>query len=295
MNLELIRSFFSIAEQGSLNKAAERMRVSQSTLTRQMQTLEHEIGGRLLERGAGGVALTAAGHVLADGMRPVLGSFDRVIDATRKLACGKTSLLRVGYLMSAAADYLHPALAALRKAHPEVKVTLLDMSPGEQIRALRKGELDIALIGHAGTFLAREFFVRRLASLPVVVALSAHHALGAAPAVRLRDLKGEMFVGAPDSDMPGHNQWIRHLCRRAGFRPRFVQDADSLAHGLSTIVTEDAIGLMPAYATRHPVPGVVFRPLQDASAKWDLVVAWQRGKSSPPLRVMLDELGKTPA
>lgn len=49
MNLDVLKSFAAIADSGSLNKAAERMRVSQSTLTRQMQSLEQEIGGRLLE------------------------------------------------------------------------------------------------------------------------------------------------------------------------------------------------------------------------------------------------------
>ncbi|HEY9250034.1 MAG TPA: LysR family transcriptional regulator, partial [Rariglobus sp.] len=64
-----MKSFFAIVEQGSLNKAAERLRVSQSTLTRQMQSLEQEVGGALLERSPGGVALTATGHALAEKMR----------------------------------------------------------------------------------------------------------------------------------------------------------------------------------------------------------------------------------
>ena len=64
MNLDLLRSFFAIAEFGSMSKAAEQLHVSQSTLTRQMQTLETEVGGQLMERGHSGVALTAAGHAL---------------------------------------------------------------------------------------------------------------------------------------------------------------------------------------------------------------------------------------
>lgn len=290
MNLEVLRSFFAIVEHGSLNRAAVRLRLSQSTLTRQLAALEHEIGGRLFERTASGVALTAAGHALADGLRPVLTQFDAVFERTRTMACGKRAELRVGYLLSAAADYLHPALRALRKSHPEVKVKLLDLSPGEQIRALRDGALDLALIGHAGTMIEREFFVRRVASLPVLVALPDHHPLAGRPAVRLAELKGELFIGAPDDDMPGHNRWIAQLCCRAGFRPRFAEDAPSLTHGLALIVSEHAVGLMPEYTRGTPVPGVVFRPLQDAGARWHLVVAWQRGKVPDPVRVMVETL-----
>lgn len=290
MNLDLLRSFLAIVEDGSLNKAAERLRVSQSTLTRQMQTLEDEVGGRLLERSKTGVALTAAGYTLHDRARPLLNAFDAALVETRKVARGKSSQLRLGYMMSAAADYLHPALTALRRAHPEVNVILRDLSPGEQIAALRRGELDLALIGNPGTYLAREFFVRRLASLPVLVALADNHPLATAATVRLADLRREIFVGALEQDMPGHNKWLVQLCRRAGFRLRGVLDSDSLSHGLATIVSEGAVALLPEYAAQMRVPGVVFRPLRDANVKWDLAFVWQRGKTSIPVRAMLDAL-----
>lgn len=290
VNLDLLRSFFAVAEHGSLNRAAEGLHLSQSTLTRQMHALEHQVGGRLFERSPSGVALTATGHALADSMRPVLTDFDAALAEVRKLARGQSARLRVGYLMSAAAEFLHPALATLRRTHPEVKVQLHDLSPGEQIAALRRGELDLALLGHPGAWLAREFFVRRLATFPVAAVVADSHALAGAASVRLVDLKGEHFVGANERDLPGHNAWIVNLCRRAGFRPRFVLDADSLTHGLATVVTEGAVSLLPSYTQRAAVPGVVFKPLRDSTAKWDLVAAWQRGKVSAPVRGMLAAL-----
>lgn len=290
MNLELLRSFFVIVEHGSLNKAAERLHVSQSTLSRQMHTLEQEIGGRILERGASGVALTAAGHALADGMRPLLERFAVVVGEARRLARGQRSDLRIGYLLSAAPQYLQPALATLRRLHPEVKVRLLDLSPGEQLEGLRKGEIDLALIGNARSLLAREFFVRRIALLPVLVVLPETHPLAARAALSLSDLRGELFVGANEKDVPGHNQWVVQLCRRARFRPRFVLDADSLTHGLATVVTEGAVSLQPEHVRSMKVPGVVFRPLRDPIAQWELLVAWQRGKLAEPVRAILDAL-----
>ena len=132
--------------------------------------------------------------------------------------------------------------------------------------------------------------MKKLAALPVMVALAADHPLAAADSVKLGDLKKEVFVGAPDADVPGHNQWVAQLCKRAGFRARFVQDAESLTHGLSLIVTEGAVSLQPGYAKKLQVPGVVFRPLRDSSAKWELMVAWQRGKVSEPVKALLDAL-----
>jgi DNA-binding transcriptional LysR family regulator len=290
VNLDLLRAFLIVVESGSLNKAAERLRLAQSTLTRQMRALEHEIGGPLFERSPAGVALTATGHLLVKEVPAVLGEFDALLSSARRLARGQSATLRVGYLMSAAADYLHPALAALRRAHPDVKVKLLDLSPGEQLAALSRGEIDMALIGHPGTLVSCEFYVRRLDSLPVMVAMSEYHALADQRTIEVAALKNELFVGAAESDLPGYNRWLVQVCRRARFRPRIVSNAASLTEGLGTVVTDAAVSLLPAYAAKTPAPGVVYRPLRDTSVTWDLLVAWQRGKLSDPVKAMLAAL-----
>lgn len=278
---------------GSLSKTAEKMRVSQSTLTRQVQLLEHEIGGKLFERSHSGVALTAAGHTLFESISRLLPQLDAAVAEARKRARGQSRLLRIGYIMSAAADYLNPALAAVRSEHPDVKVKLVDMSPGEQVTALRRGDLDVALVGNVDSSLAREFYVKRLVSLPVVVALPHGHPLSDREAVRLSDLRSELFVGAKDEDLPGYNRWIVQLCRRARFRPKFVEDAESLTHALSLLVAENAVTLLPDLVSKAAAPGVTCRPLDERAARWDLQVAWQRGQMTQGVRALVDALSKT--
>lgn len=292
MNLDLLRSFFAITEFGSLSKAAEQMHVSQSTLTRQMQTLEAEVGGPLLERGPNGVALTAAGHALLDGMRPVVAKADIALSEARKLARGQSASVRLGYIMSAAAEYLNPALAALRRTHRQTKVHLVDLSPGEQIAALRRGELDVVVLGNINAAIPREFFVRRIATFPVVVALPEAHALADRDEVPLADLRKEMFIGANPDDIPGFNNWLIQVCRRGGFRPKIVENADSITQTLSLLVAENAVALLPSLVERFQVPSVTFRPLGGTPVKWDLQVAWQRGKITEPVRELVNLLTK---
>ena len=74
-----------------------------------------------------------------------------------------------------------------------------------------------------------------------------------------------------------------------------MQDAESLTHGMSLVVTEGAVSLLPDYVKRQAVPGVVFRELKDTSAKWELMVAWQRGKASEGLKTLLEALVKAGA
>jgi DNA-binding transcriptional LysR family regulator len=293
MNVDLFRTFFAVLDAGSLNKAAERLHQSQSTITRQIQALEHAIGGRLLERTSTGVVPTPTGEELRQAMQPVLARFDTVVENVRRFAQGQRERLRIGYVASAAARFLNRALAVLRAAHPEVKVELLDLSPGEQIAALRQNAIDVALIGHAGAFLSREFYTRRLDSVEVAVALPEADTLAAQPAITLRDLRGRAFIGAREADMPGHNAWVTQLCRKAGFRARFALEGESLAHGLSSVVTESAAMLVPAYLCEQTIPGVTFRPLREKkAARWDIYVAWQRGKLSEPVKSLLEELSR---
>jgi DNA-binding transcriptional LysR family regulator len=292
VNLDLLRSFFAIAEFGSLSKAAEQLHVSQSTLTRQMQTLESEVGGQLMERGHSGVALTAAGHTLLEGMRPVVAKADFVLADARKLARGQSASVRIGYIMSAAGEYLTPALAAFRRSHPQTKVHLVDLSPGAQIAALRRGELDVIVLGNINAAIPREFFVRRIATFPVVVALPETHERAAGEEVSLADLREEMFVGVNRDDIPGFNNWLMKLCRRGGFRPKIVENAESITQSLTLLVAENAVALLPALVERFQIPGVTFRPLRGTTAKWELQVAWHRGKITEPVRELVNLLTK---
>lgn len=288
LNLDLLRSLFAVVECGSLSKAAGQLRVSQSTVTRHIQALETEIGGHLLARGHHGAALTAAGHALVKGMRPLVTKADGVISDVRKLARGQSASLRVGYLMSAAAEFLTPAIAALRESHPEIKVRLVDLSPAEQIRALRDGELDVIMLGNLNADIPREFYVRRIATLPVMVALPAAHPLAQPESLTLGDLRHELFIGARADTIPGFNHWIKQACRPFRFRPRFVEDATSMTHTLTLLVAENAVTLLPSLAAGLRVPGVVFRPLRAPRLRWELQLAWQRGRITEPVRELVN-------
>jgi DNA-binding transcriptional LysR family regulator len=288
--LAQLRAFLVALEEGSLNRAAVRMRMSQSALSRQMQALEAEIGGPLLERTTSGVRPTDTGYALAVSLPPVLAGYDAAMAEARRLARGQRDLIRIGYLGSAAQIFLDPALSALRRSHPEVKIKLLDLSPGEQITALRKGEIDLALIGQEGALLSHEFYIRKLTTLPVVAVMPADHPLAARKRISLKELRGERFISSPEKDLPGRDRWITQLCRQAGFRPQFVQDAASVSNMFTLIGSEGAVTLVPAYLKSFPVAGIAMVQLSDLKATWDFLVVWQRGRAAKSLRVLLDGL-----
>jgi DNA-binding transcriptional LysR family regulator len=96
-----LRSFITVVEEGSLHRAAERLHLSQSTLSRQMQALEAELGGQLLERTSTGVRPTNGGHALAAKAGALLASYEGTIVEARRLLRGESEQLRIGYVGSA--------------------------------------------------------------------------------------------------------------------------------------------------------------------------------------------------
>ncbi len=172
-----------------------------------------------------------------------------------------------------------------------MKTKLLDLSPGEQITALKAGTIDVAFIGQEGSIASRDFYTRRLATMPVLAVLPADHRLAARKEIRLAELKGEQFIGSPEAEMPGRDRWIAQLCRKAGgFKPRFVQEADSITHMLLLVASEGAVTLVPGYIRDLAAAAVRMIPVADAEARWDFLVVWQRGRTAGPLQTLIEAL-----
>jgi len=291
--LEKLRLFLVVLEEGSLRRAADRLRISQSAITRQMQSLELDLGGCVLERTSAGVRPTNGGRALAQRAKTLLADYDSTVAEVRRLVRGESERLRIGYIASAVQEYLGPALAVLRRAYPRLKVKMLDQTPGEMIIALRQGKIDLALTLHGIDLLSRDFHARKLATVRSVVALPVSHRFATERKVSLSRLKGETFVRGPDDVVPGYTQRIIQFCRKyGGFRPRLVSigGAIGLAESLAVAANEDAISIQPAFISHLNVPNVVMVPIADAGATWDLFVVWQPGEIASPLRTLLSEL-----
>lgn len=291
--LDRIRTLAVVVEEGSLNRAAARLRIAQPALSRQMKWLENELGGKLLERETSGVKPTGFCHDVLATMRPVLATYDEGVARLKRQARSGKAELRVGFLISVAQPLLTPALAGFRETYPSLKVRLHDMSPKEQIDALRAGEIDIALVGQEGASATRDFYCRTLGRVGVCAALSSSDPLARKNRLMLSAFKDKAFIGVDEEQVPGRNQWMTTLCRMAGFRPKFVATCDGIHNVLSLVVSETATTFLPEYFQNFAHPGVVFVPIAEAKASWDLIVLWQRGNASKETRAFVNLLSET--
>jgi DNA-binding transcriptional LysR family regulator len=297
MELRHLRYFVAVAEELNFTRAAQKLRVAQPSLTRQIQNLEEELGVRLLERARNQVSLTEEGRrFLIDARRLVALSVESV-KAVQRLSRGESGQLSLGYLFKFNFDLLPGTLAKFYAACPEIAVNLFDMSPAEQLRALEARKIDLGFVGLRpppanGNLAALDW--ECVAHHKLVVVLPADHVLAKKSKIEIADLKPLFFVAMSEATHPGSRAWLSGLCEQAGFVPKILQDV-SVEAGLMTFVAEGlGVTLAREQIRNLPHPGVVFRPLVTAATA-DYWIAWHRGNRSRALVQYIEIVRKAAA
>jgi DNA-binding transcriptional LysR family regulator len=285
MELRHLRYFVAVAEELNFTKAAEKLRLAQPSLTRQIRNLEEELGVRLLNRTKNQVSLTEEGRsFLIDARRLVAQSLESV-QAVQRLSRGETGQLNLGYLSKFNFDLLPGTLVEFGRTRPEIAVNLFDMSPAEQLRALEARKIDLGFVGGRPPANHKNLLMLAwecIGQHQLVVALSARHPLAKQSKIKIEDLKPLFFVAMSETTHPGSHAWLNAVCHQAGFTPRILQDVELESDLLSFVADDLGVALAREQIKRLAHPGVVFRPLADP-VKADYWIAWHRENRSKAL------------
>jgi DNA-binding transcriptional LysR family regulator len=142
MTIEELRSFIILAGHLHYGRAAQALHLTQPALSKQMHRLEEAIGGRLLERGKHGTALTVFGERFLPRAKELVAAFDQLLAEARKEAQGRGGRLKIGF-GSYTLELAPRLVVKLRALAPDMEISLRDMSTVDQLAELQKGQLDI--------------------------------------------------------------------------------------------------------------------------------------------------------
>lgn len=148
MDTKKISALLTALEKGSLTAAAEEMGYTQSGLTHMMNSLEDELGVKLLVRSKVGVHLSPAGRELLPQMKELIRCADELEKSVDRLVQRSYTVLRIGTYASVSRQWLPAILADLRRASPEINVTIQTGSMQEVYSAVRNEELDCAIVSY---------------------------------------------------------------------------------------------------------------------------------------------------
>src|SRR3989442_3833249 len=188
MELRHLRYFVQVAEEQHYGRAAERLRVAQPALSRQIQDLEREVGFKLFDRMPRGVKLSAAGTLFLAEARRILKDVDEAMLRAQRVARGQSGTLRVGFTENASWHGPVPdSLRLFRQRYPDAELQLNPQSSLEQLEALRTGRLDAGFVYNV-TKADRELDQLPIAMHGVALAVPKGHPLSKCKKLRLRDL-----------------------------------------------------------------------------------------------------------
>jgi LysR family transcriptional regulator, nitrogen assimilation regulatory protein len=146
MDLSQLRTLIHVAELGSLSKAADRMRIAQPALSRQVRLLEEELGVRLFVRHGRGMVITEQGRdVLAHAVR-VMTELDEIRARTSDANAPLTGQIAIGMPPTVADILSVPLVTAFGKSHPKVMLRLVSAYTGYLLDWLHRGEIDVAIL-----------------------------------------------------------------------------------------------------------------------------------------------------
>lgn len=145
MDLQKIQYFFAVIEHRNLSTAALALRVSQPTLSRQMQALENEFKTPLFVRGSRGMALTEAGQRLHEGLRGLERQLRSLKDDVAAAQIEPTGEVAFGIPPSPRTLIAVPLLQRFAKAHPRVVVRIVEETSGQLRDLIASGILDVAI------------------------------------------------------------------------------------------------------------------------------------------------------
>lgn len=216
MELRQIKYFMEVAKREHVTEAAEALHVAQSAVSRQVFNLEAELGVDLFIREGRSVRLTRIGRIFLEHMERAMNVIDDATQVVEEYIDPEKGTIHIGFSASLASYILPTAIFYFRKQYPDVKFVLNQGSYSELIEAVKKGEINIAILGPLP---AEQEKIKSsiLFTEDIVALLPSHHPLARRSSIKLIELRDDSFVLFPKGFIL--HDLIMEGCLQRGFKP----------------------------------------------------------------------------
>jgi len=282
VELRHLRYFIAVAEELHFARAAERLHIEQSPLSRAIKDLEYGLGVQLFERTTRSTRLTWAGQVFLDEAKHVLSAVDQAKASVKAAATGYRGTLRIA--LSDGIDPLRLAalLAQCREDEPDVEIRLFEVPLAQQLKGLRGGLYDAGFA--QASDVGEDVVVQSVWSDSLIIAVPARHPLLAHKRIPLTELIRYPLVLCHPEICEGCYRQIERILRTVDVEPLVAEHAATF----DLMMTLVAAGYGLSFASeshmmvcRHPE--VVARPLAGRAFMLTTYLLRPNTESSEPL------------
>lgn len=285
-----VRYFRVVTESGSIKQAAASLRIAPSAISRQVQGLEEELSVKLFERGARGMVLTDAGHVLyryaienrnqLDGLRSQVEEFD-------SLRRGQVKIATVEGMLS---TFLPDFFVDLAGAYPGIGLSVTAVGSRDVAEMVGQNEVDLGLV--FGRAPRRDLIELGRMRQPVCLITSPNHPMVGPNSYAMKDIAG-LRVILPDTSF-GIRQEVDKACARANMRLEMCSETNSLAFAQVVAARTDLATFMPMVSVKTFIDAgtLVAIPLRERRLEATQVTLVQLAAriASPSTRLVADML-----
>ena len=262
MDLELrhLHAFQVLAEELNFTRAAERLHITQQTLSAQLRQLEGRVGTSLFDRTTRAVSLTDAGRTLLEHVPEILAAVDRAVVETLETVAGERGSLTVGLAGVAGLDLTPRALRDFAESRPMIALRIRNVDFGDPSGGLASGDVDVALLWLP---VPEGIDVVPLLEDARMAVLAADHPLAAKEEISAAELAEQPFVWIEGMDPVALDYWT--LAEHRGGRPARVGATISGFEDLFAAVRAgQAVAASPAMTVGAlPWPDIAIRPVTD--------------------------------
>lgn len=277
-----MRYAVALADTSHFGRAAELLRISQSGLSQQIKALERALGTALFVRDTRHVTLTPAGHMFVDQSRAVLELADRAEQSVRHLEEGQTGLLRLATNAAGLPQAVTNLLSLYRQRHPNIHVELHPGFSPQNIDALRRRRVDLAIVTVPFESVEPPHFLR-LGWIEVLVVVPETHPFALLDEIPRDSLVRQPLLTIPKSVNPILVDHLHQLLFQHRDPAPLIEALDMAPTArFSTIANERGLlGVGFGDEATMQVPGVVFRPIEEPLPRIEYGLVWSDTHASP--------------
>lgn len=290
MELRHLRYFVTVAEELNFSKAALKLYTAQPSLSQQIKDLEEDVGVKLLNRTKRKVELTEEGAVFLEQARLTLAQAEKAIAMARQVSKAKQQLLRIGFVPVAELKVFPYVLPNLRVQNSELKIELLSLNNTEQMRCIKKGELDITFTRH--NFNSEEFESKFVLREPLVLLLAQDHPLAKYERIPVKALDGIDFIIPAEEQSKTLHDSILNFAQTNGIELNVVQKADNILFNINSVGMGLGCTILPGYITPLVTSNTVIRQLDIELPYLDLYVSYRKNSTSIAVQKFIELLTK---
>ena len=287
MKLSHFRYFAAVAEEMSFSRAGERLRISQSALSRQVHLMEEDLGVRLFDRIGRRIELTAAGRDLLDRSRAILNDVDALGLRAKALAKGSSGILRVGATPQTMESVVARFLSKFRQRSPDIEFKLVEDGSARLIQRLESGELEVAIAGLPSNSALEG---RPLLPLGLLAVVPAGSRFEGYPRIDIGDLATQTMLLLKPQFMT--RRIFDGVCQVANVNPHILIESDSPHCLLALVRSEQGIAVVPSTVLLGPLKDRAIPICHgDRLLGFNMSVLWDpRRYVSPAMKVFIEEL-----